>query len=50
MSNVFNNAKRVLANDTLLTQPRCEVPITLTNDASNRGIGAVFEQLVDDRW
>ena len=27
-----------------------DVPIALTNDASDRGVGTVFEQFVDGRW
>ena len=49
MSNAFNNARRALANATLLAHPPCDVPISLISDASDRGVGTVFEQFVDDR-
>ena len=50
MSNALNNAKRALANATLLAHPRGDVSIALTSDASDRGVGTVFEQFVDGRW
>ena len=50
MSNAFNNAKRALANATQLTNPHCDVPISLTSNASDCGVGAVFEQFVDGSW
>ena len=50
MSNAFNNAKRALANATLLAHPRCDAPISLTSDASDRGVGDVLVQFDDGRW
>ena len=42
----FNRAKHELANATLLTHPRSDVPLRLFVDASDVGIGGVVHQLV----
>ena len=46
MSNASNNAKRALANATQLGYPRCAMPMSLTSDESDCGVGAEFEQFV----
>ena len=43
ISNALNNTKRVLAHITLLAHHRCDVPISPTSGASDRGVVADFE-------
>ena len=46
----FRNTKKALADATLLVHPAWNAPISLTADASDRVIGAVLEQFVDEGW
>ena len=50
MLSAFNSVKSSLANVTLLAHPKANVTIALTSDASDNGIGAVFEQYVNGVW
>ena len=50
MTTAFLASKRMLADCTLLSHPRTNVPIALTTDASDHAVGAVFEQYVDEAW
>ena len=46
----FSKSKAALANITMLVHPRPEAPIALTVDASDRAVGGVLEQLIDNSW
>lgn len=50
MSDAINNAKSALSHATLLAHPSTNVPIALTCDASDNGVGAVFEQYINNAW
>ena len=47
MTNAYTSAITSLANATFLAHPRSDVPIAVTSDASDSGIGAVIEQFVE---
>lgn len=46
----FQDCKNNLANATLLVHPSSTAPLSLTTDASDKAMGAVIEQLVDNVW
>ena len=50
MMNAYPFAITSLTSATLLAHPRFGVPIAMTSDASDSGIGAVFEQFVEGAW
>jgi len=50
MTCAFNEGKSALASATLLAHPRMDVPIAVTSDACDSGVGATFEQFVDGSW
>ena len=50
LSDAFSNAKRILADATMLSHPVPGARIALTVDASNVAVGAALEQLVGDAW
>ena len=50
MVTAFQNTKKALADAALLAHPARNAPIALTADASDRAIGAVLEQFVDNGW
>ena len=50
MVDAFQHGKSALAKSTLLAHPHMDAPLTVTSDASDNGVGAVFEQLVDGFW
>ena len=50
MVKAFQDTKKALAGETLLTHPRQNAPTSLTTDASDLAIGAVLQQFVDGTW
>ena len=50
MTNAYNSAITSLANAIFLAHQRSDVSIAMTSDASDSGIGAVFEQFIEDAW
>ena len=46
----FNRIKDALANATLLTHPKPDAPTCIMTDASDRAVGAVLQQFIDDHW
>ena len=50
MVDAFQHGKSALAKSTLLAHPHMDAPLAVTSDASDNGVGAVFEQLVDGFW
>ena len=46
----FENAKRALAEATMLVHPRTHAPTALTVDASETAVGGVLEQLIAGAW
>ena len=50
MINAYTSAITFLASATLQAHPRSDVPIAVTSNASDNGIGAVFEQFVEGAW
>lgn len=50
MIKAFDDSKISLANASMLAHPQPDAPIALTSDASDRAIGAVFEQYIDGVW
>lgn len=50
MTKAFHAMKKALANATLLTHPRHDAPTSLTADASDLAVEAVFQQFVDGVW
>jgi hypothetical protein len=50
MDTAFQRTKVALAEATMLTHPRTDVPVALTADASDLAVGAVLEQFVDGSW
>ena len=46
----FQFSKSALASATLLVHPQCNVPTSITSDASNFAVGAVLEQFIDHEW
>lgn len=50
MTKAFQATKKALADATLLTHPRHDVPTSLTTDASDHAVGAVLQQFVDGVW
>ena len=46
----FEKVKHDLANATLLSHPSHDAKVRLVSDASNFGMGASLEQLLDDTW
>lgn len=46
----FNEAKQVLAKATLLFYPKPRAPTAIMTDASDRAVGAVLQQFVNDQW
>ena len=47
MVDAFQHGKSALAKSTLLAHPHMDAPLAVTSDASDNGVGAVFEQLVE---
>ena len=50
MVKAFRDAKQSLANATLLTHAHQNAPTSLVTDASDRAVGAVLQQYVDEAW
>ena len=50
MHNSFTSAKSALCNATMLAHPTPSVPIAITCDASDIGLGATLEQYVSGSW
>ena len=46
----FDRAKEALAQATLLVYPQANAPLSLMTDASDKAVGAVLQQLVNDEW
>lgn len=46
----FTPSKAALGNAVLLTHPRTDVPLALTCDASDRAVGEVLEEYVNESW
>ena len=46
----FKEIKLALINTTLLVHPKPDAPISVMSDASDTAIGAVLQQLVNERW
>ena len=47
---VFNQAKEVLAQATLLSYPKPDALTSIMTDASDIAIGAVLQQYIDNQW
>ena len=50
MTNAYTSAITSLDIATLLAHPRSDVPIAVTIDAPDSGIGPGFEKLVEGSW
>ena len=50
MMQAFEAFKKTLVKATLLAHPRHNAPISLTTDASDRAVGAVLQQWVEESW
>ena len=50
MMNAYTSAIIVLASATLLAHRRSDMPIAVTSNPSDSGIGAVFEQFIEGEW
>ena len=48
--NVFSNAKKALAEATLLFHPKPDAPTAIMSDASDIAVGAVLQQFIDNQW
>ena len=46
----FNSTKEALANATLLYYPTSDAPTCVMTDASDKAVGAVLQQYVQDTW
>ena len=46
----FNAIKQALADATLLVHPKPHAPTSIMADASDRAVGAVLQQYMDNRW
>lgn len=46
----FEQIKKLAAEHAVLAFPKHDAPTSLTTDASTSGIGAVLQQLQDDKW
>ena len=47
---VFSNAKKALAEATLLFHPKPDAPTAIMSDASDIAVGAVLQQFIDNQW
>ncbi|MCH9663075.1 MAG: hypothetical protein K0U66_05395, partial [Gammaproteobacteria bacterium] len=50
MSRAFTATKQALTDASMLVHPRPDAPTALTVDASDKAVGGVLEQKIDDRW
>ena len=46
----YNDGISALSNATLLALSHPEAPIAITSDASDAGVGACLEQIVNGHW